>query len=390
MIDDKTPPVGKLAGVQQAMHAGYDNTLPPPYVPPENPAGKSHFPTEANVSLMLCSTVNVYYQLGSNEKTIDRDVGPSAIIPASPVHQTRDWSTVPTAEFASTGGRLITEHDAPPSREAGRGLLSLFGRTQQPPYNAGIFPPAFSRQPPNFQPGVLRWFPPVLIQSRSNNLVQGFPAIFPAQELQSHDIAPNDWQAFLQHIDAMIGSGVVSGPLGYGAAAQVLVSQWNGAFFGPRRIRVTLRPELHAGLSHRGRIDNSRARSLSSVSSISTSSSSSSSSDDAHKDRQKKSGEYRGGPQTGVPHDGWLSPHAAAASASSWKVQRKLERDQKKTERKARRTERKAERKARRIERKECKRERKVARQEAKAMRQGKFVPLRAGASRWELLVECI
>jgi hypothetical protein len=379
MIDDKSYPVDKLAEAQQAMHAGYDNALPPPYVPPENPAGKSHPPAEARVPLILCSTVNVYYQSGSNEKAIDRDVGPSAILPASTsAPQTRDWSTVPTVEFAGAGGRLMNERDAPPSREVGRGLFSLLGRTQQPTYNAGIFPPVFSRLAPNFQPGVLRWFSPVLIQPRSNNLAQGFPAIFPAQELQSHDIFPADWQAFLQHIDAMIRSGVFSDPAGYGPAAQVLVSQWNGAFFGPRRIRVTLRPELHAGYS-RGRIDNFDARSISSASSTSTSSSSSSSSsDDSRKHQKKKSGNYRGGWRSGVPHDGWMSPHAAAASASSWKVQRKLERDQKK-----------GERKARRMERKERRRERKIARQEAKAMRKGKFVPPRPG-SRWELLVECI
>jgi len=299
----------------------------------------------------------------------------------------RDWSTIPSAEFAGAGGRLITERDAPPLREAGRGLFSLFGRTQQPTYDNGIFPPAFFRPAPNFQPGTLQWFAPVLIQSRSGRLSEGFPAIFPAQELMSHDVAPADWQTFLQHIDAMIRSGVVNDPAGYGPAAQVLVSQWGGAFFGPRRIRVTLRPELQVGHHHGSRVDKWDARSVSSASSTSTSSMSSSSSDDSHKHQKRKSG---GGKQHCAPHGGWVSPHAAAASASSWRVQRKLEREQNKAERKARRAERKAERKARRTERKERRRERKIARQESKAMRKGKFIPSRPGAGRWELLVECI
>jgi len=144
--------------------------------------------------------------------------------------QIREWSTTPSAEFSGTGGRLITERDAPPLREAGRGLFSPFGRTQQPTYDNGIFPPAFSRPAPNFQPGALRWFAPVLIQSRSNRLSEGFPAIFPAQELLSHDVGPADWQNFLQHIDAMIRSGVVNDPAGYGPAAQVLASQWAAHF----------------------------------------------------------------------------------------------------------------------------------------------------------------
>jgi len=303
--------------------------------------------------------------------------------------QIRDWSTIPSAEFAGAGGRLITERDAPPLREAGRGLFSLFGRTQQPTYNNGIFPPEFSRPAPDFQPGALRWFAPVLIQSRSNRLSEGFPAIFPSQELMSHDVAPADWQTFLQHIDAMIKSGVVNDPAGYGPAAQVLVSQWGGAFFGPRRIRVILRPELQGDHHHGSRVDNWDARSISSTSSTSTSSTSSSSSDDSHKHQKRKSG-CGGGKQHRIPHDGWVSPHAAAASASSWRVQRKLEREQKKAERKARKAERKAERGARRLERKERKRERKMARQESKAVRKGKFIPPHPGAGRWELLVECI
>jgi len=149
-----------------------------------------------------------------------------------------------------------------------------------------------------------------------------------------------------------------------------------GAFFGPRRIRVTLRPELQADHHHGSRVDNWDARSISSTSSTSTSSTSSSSSDGSRKHQK------RGGKQHCVPHHGWVS-HAAAASASSWRVQMKLEREQKKAERKA-------ERKARRLERKERKRERKIARQESKAMRKGKFIPPRPGAGRWGLLVECI
>lgn len=265
--------------------------------------------------------------------------------------------------------------------------------------SAAIMPPAFSRPLPAIPPGSLRWFAPVLVRSRSARIADGFPLVFPASEMQSHDVTPEDWQSFLVHIDSMLRSGIVSDPTGHGHAAQMLVGQWSAAFFQPRRIRVTLRPELIPEVTSsrlRGEIDRSDARSISSVSSTSTSSSSSSSSsDDSHHKKGKGRDNHHSshsGPSSAVITMG-TGPLPQTATMMSSRIERRMMRDQRKADRREKRDERKAERRARKMERRERKRERKVKRKEQKAMRKGKFIPGRApltSSGRWELIIECI
>lgn len=374
---------------------------------------------------VICVIVTVFYQNTTDEKHVERDLPPPPVAQpstSSPTPATRDWTALPASDFLNAGGRFITDRDAPQSQQQGsRGLLSLFGqvmgRPNVPlnpnPTHPAVMPPTFSRPVPSIPQNSLQWFSPVLIQSRSTRITEGFPLVFPAAEMQTHDVTPEDWQAFLMHIDGMLRSGVVTDPAGHGHAAQMLVAQWSAAFFQPRRLRVTLRPELQGSpgsgypiapnRSGRGDVDRSDARSISSVSSTSTSSSSSSSSsDDSYHGKGKgKKGAHRAdvGPLTFSPVPSGVAaavmPPGRYASTMPYQPEyprdRRADRDLRKAERRAHRDARKAERRARKMERRERKRERKLQRRESKAMRKGKFVPQQNPLSgRWELIVECI
>ncbi|GAB5593363.1 hypothetical protein Unana1_08263 [Umbelopsis nana] len=276
-------------------HNQYEN-LPPP--PAYSPPSYDYRPPPMNPTTQTGSSSGSYGELSGNPQQSPYSRGYPSGYQSYPPPPSASYHPRPTGYpapggYPSPSGYSTGSAGSSSNQQGGLlgGLFSNSGSMRNPldpPAECLSRPPRFHQQPAPFAP--------MQIPCNGKHLDAGFPLAYPANILYTHDVPEPDWVRFVEDLaisgrlngGEKLRAGVLPMVMGAGAGAGFLISRgiqrrmksgkanqvgslvdiWNGMYFNPRGINITL-------------IHGSRAISGLNVQDCS-SSSSDSSSDDEH------------------------------------------------------------------------------------------------------------